>query len=106
MHAKESGRRGGWVLGGFLCVLSTLLFLPSFSLCTVVALTQSPLALALAHAAQLGQGHFECDFAAAAALQVIGERERELTFALRCINNDAHDDDDAVGAENWVESCT
>lgn len=35
------------------------------------------------------------------------ERERsDLTFALRCINNDAADDDDAVGAENWVENCT
>lgn len=92
------------MLGGFLCVLlSTLLF------CLVLhcaLLLQSLLALALALAALLGQGHFECDFAAAAALQVIRERERELTFALRCINNDAHDDDDAVGAENWVESCT
>lgn len=90
----------------WLSMCSSLYFvvLSSFALCTVVALTQSLLALALALAALLGQGHFECDFAAA-ALQVIRERERELTFALRCINNDAHDDD-AVGAENWVESCT
>lgn len=90
-----------------MCSSLYFVVLSSFALCTVVALTQSLLALALALAALLGQGHFECDFAAAAALQVIRERERELTFALRCINNDAHDDDDdAVGAENWVESCT
>lgn len=54
------------------------------------------------HAGSLGKS-----ISSATWQHAVRERERsDLTFALRCINNDAADDDDAVGAENWVENCT
>lgn len=96
------------MLEGFLCVLlSTLLFLSSFALCTVVANVVSASAVACTGTAAWARA-FRVRFCSRRSCAGYKrKRERELTFALRCINNDAHDDDDdAVRAENWVESCT
>lgn len=83
-----------------MCALSTTL------LHTVVCALLLPLRRQATR--QLGLGE---SISSATSAGCDRERERaksDLTFALRCINNDAaaDDDDAAVGAENWVENCT